>query len=69
MIEELKMQQITGQFQSCFWKFEEALKAIERGFMMGEGLGPSGPLGGGLSDLSNPAVNHELRVQVEFQQK
>ena len=58
-IEDIKINQITNQFQSCFSKFEEALKAIERGLMTGHRIGSAG---GDLNDFSDTATSIELRA-------
>ena len=56
-IEDMKMCQSANQFQSCFAKFEEALKEIERGLMTGHRIGSAA---GGFDDFSDTATNIEL---------
>ena len=51
------MCQNANQFQSCFAKFEEALKEIERGLMTGHRIGSAA---GGFDDFSDTATNIEL---------
>lgn len=69
-MDELRLGQISGQFQSCFWRFEEALQGIEKDLQMGRGLDGLDIIGANTSpNMGGPLVNQEMRAHIESLQK
>jgi len=69
-MDELRMGQISQQFQSCFWRFDEALQGIEKDLQMGRDVDGLDLIGENKSpNFGGPLVNQEMRAQIESLQK